>query len=336
MYNVFDTFGEVYNTIFDNSDGQNIYLNVGAFTLKIKLTTQNYEISADISNVKVLIFSELVSETYGAKIQLNENLVLKYSVTPDKFIMAYNILNVNATQISFEKNGSDVTGYIYETTVAKDTTLTSTSALLTVKDGYTTVVGNKGDFIPTSGGINCEVYENSTGKFVGSEVYETITNKLTGKTNQYDTLWYNLADISGITSIKKIDKQNYSNPDTIYINDSADTIHSKNVSTLNASRRFDIEFKTVYSFVYNEETKEYENVTYEVPMMFIQETHVETFENDFKEENKKSVTTDTEVKILATEETKKAVNYGYHTLVETYKSFKDNISYQDIIDYCNE
>ena len=332
VYAALGTVGTVYNTIFDNSDGQNLTFDAGEFVLNIKLDETKYEVSARIATAEILVFADLDNGSYGAKVALTENLVVKYDVTANKFTVAMNLLGVTATQITFEKKDSVTAGYVYNTVVAKDKELTSTSALITVKDGYTTIVGNKGDFIPTSGGINCEVYENSTGKFVGSEVYENMS-KDDEKPKFYDTLWYNLRDIAGINSIKKADKQNGINPDTIYINSSEDTIHTKTVSLTDWSRRFDIEFKTVYAYTYNAQTAEYEQVEFEVPMAFIQEKYADDFAKDFEEKNGKSVNSG-DVKINVSADAKAAVNYGYKTLVENYKQIKDEVTYQTIIDYC--
>ncbi len=330
VYDVLNKVEEMYNSIFENSDGKNIVLNAGEFNLTLILTQTKYEISTKISGVELYVYSNLTTNDFGARIQLSESNIIKYNVTDSSIKMAYSILNSSICQVTLEKDSSNnVVGYIYETLGLGETEIKSTSAYLTVKDGYTTVVGNKGDFIPTSGGINCEVYENSTGNYVGSEVSETF------KSNQYDTLWYNLKDIGGITTIKKIDEANGVNPDTIYINGSTESIHSMWVSLTNPSRRFDIEFKTVYAFTYNAETEEYEIVEFEVPMMFIQESQEETFATDFENKNTKSVETDS-ISIKSTDEAKNAIKYGYHTLVENYKEIKDSVSYQSIIDYCNE
>ncbi len=330
VYSVFGTVGTVYNTIFDNANGQDIVLSVGEFDLTIKLTEKEYSVSTEISSVTVLIYADLENSSYGARIQLANNTVLKYTVTNSNFVMAIDVLDTLVAEVDFVKTETETIGYVYETVIAKDKTLTSTSALIEIKNGYTTIVGNKGDFIPTSGGINCEVYENSTGKFVGSEVYEEISDS-----KYYDTVWYNLYDIQGINSIKKVDKSNGVNPDTIYINGSTDTIHTKNVSITDWSRRFDIEFKTVYAFIFNAETNEYESVTFEVPMMFIQESHLDTFASDYEEKNGKSVEKNS-IAITASSTVQTQINYGYHTLVEAYKVIKESVTYQDIVDYCKE
>lgn len=330
VHAVFNTVGSVYNTIFENADGQDFTIEAGSVVLTIKLTTDSYKILAKIGPVEVELYSYLDKTYYGVRVQLASNTVAKYTVTEKEFIMAIDIADTYVTHISFVKEGGTTVGHVYETIVAQDKTLTSTSSLVTVKDGFTTVVGNKGDFIPTSGGINCEVYENSTGRFAGSEVYEEISdNKF------YDTLWYNLRDIKGINTVKKEDKANGTNADTIYINGATDTIHTKFVSITDFSRRFDIEFKKVYAFTYNEETEEYDSVEFEVPMMFVQEKHADTFASDFEDKNKSSVGSGT-VGIIASEATKTAVNYGYHTLVESYKKIKDLITYQNVVDFCKQ
>ena len=338
IYAVFGTIGTAYNTIFDNQEGENLTLNCGDFLLTVTLDKEKYELSAKIGKIDVILYANLKNDSYGGKIILTETTTLKYRVEKDKLTIAMTVLNTVATLISFEKNGENVKGYIYETIVAKDKTLTSTSALLSVKGGYTTVVGNKGDFIPTSNGINCEVYENVNGRFVGSEVYEEVS-----ESKYYDTLWYNLCDIGGINSIKyKVDEEgnrvaNLPNADTIYINDNSEkSIKSGTVTEYGGkfgdfSRPCDIEFKKVFAYIYNEELKEYESVVYEVPMMFIQERCLEKFCEFYKKKNSDLITENVSLKV--SDEAKSEINYGYHTLVNEYREIKDAVTYQSILDY---
>lgn len=338
IYAVFGTIGTVYNTIFDNQEGENLTLNCGDFLLTVTLDKEKYELSAKIGKIDVILYANLKNDSYGGKIILTETTTLKYRVEKDKLTIAMTVLNTVATLISFEKNGENVKGYIYETIVAKDKTLTSTSALLSVKGGYTTVVGNKGDFIPTSNGINCEVYENVNGRFVGSEVYEEVS-----ESKYYDTLWYNLCDIGGINSIKyKVDEEgnrvaNLPNADTIYINDNSEkSIKSGTVTEYGGkfgdfSRPCDIEFKKVFAYTYNEELKEYESVVYEVPMMFIQERCLEKFCEFYKKKNSDLITENVSLKV--SDKAKSEINYGYHTLANEYREIKDAVTYQSILDY---
>ncbi len=330
--NVIET---AYQTFLNNSpDDYAIFEgNAGAFAYKIELDDGYYTLTASISGVEVYIYGDIDEETYGARVQIAADNVLKYEVAPTSLTIAWTVLNVHATQIIFMENESGIVeGHIYEYTKL----LGNSSTYLKVDENYTTVVGTKGDFIPTADGRNCEVYDNTTGKLVGTEVKETTKVPLLG-TFTYDTLWYNLRDVQGITSIKKIDgKESGVNPDTIYINGSTEKLHSKNVSITNASRRFDIEFKEVCAYTYNTAKEQYEQITFEVPMVFIQETAIETFEEDFADENKLNNEKDANITVHLTvqEGDKTAVNNGYHVLVKVYDTIKELITQDMITAFC--
>lgn len=155
------------------------------------------------------------------------------------------------------------------------------------------------------------------------------------------SIWYNLYDIGGINSIKKVDKQNGSNPDTIYINGiETETIHSGTVFQYegkifgDTSRPCDIEFKKVYSYALNTETGEYESVEYEIPLMFIQEKCTEKFCEYYKSKNEKTITEDVTLSISAKDE--ETIKYGYHTLVEDYKKIKTLVTCDSIIAFCKD
>ncbi len=302
----------------------------GGFSYEIIMSEKTYLLTVAVGTVKVTLFSSVEGQTYGARVQLSESNVLKYTVTETGLKIAYNVLNSSSTQLEFVRNAENtnvVLGYIYEYLTIKDKELIATSTLLHVDENYTTVVGTKGDFIPTSDSLNCEVYSSKTGRLIGSEVRESLSD---GK-KVYNTLWYNLADISGITSIKKEDKPNGVNPDKIYINGKSSDISSMFVDGLaDTSRRFDIEFKMVMAYTYDPQTQTYTSVEYEVPMMFIQETNFGTFASDFKSKN------DVSVAVTVVEADRNAVNRGYYVLVDIYNTIKTAVTQQNIIDYCKE
>ena len=237
--------------------------------------------------------------------------------------------------IEFVRENDMVVGYMYEYLGALGFEV-KTSALIHVDDTYTTLIGTKGDFIPTAVSRNCEVYRNTTGKLVGTEVREELDVKALGLAT-YNTLWYNLWDFSGVNSIKKVDEQNGLNADKIYINGAEDTIHTKVVNVLPTSkkaysRRFDIEFKTMYFYTYNQDKEEYEEVSVEIPMLFVQEEQAETLEEDFEDKNGDYLTGSVSLNVSSAD--KQAVNYGYYTLLVTYDAISENIDLDDIKSYC--
>ncbi len=309
----------------------------GTLQYTITLDGDKYYLNTTVSGVKVTLIANAETKTYGARVEIAANNIIKYEVTETGLKIGMDILDSASTQIEFvrdDENPEIVTGYIYEYLGIKGKDLISTSALLQVTDKYTTVVGTKGDFIPTADSRNCEVYLNSTGAFVGSEVRETLGDDK----KTYDTLWYNLKDIAGIYSIRKEDAPNGVNPHTIYINGNTDTIHSMFVELnpfagLDTSRRFDIEFKNVVVYTYNESEDKYTEVELLIPMLFVQEKFapggsIGSIVSDFKKEN------DVDITINVTSDDAEAINYGYHTLVEAYDTIRNLVTHEDVINYC--
>ncbi len=344
VHGVLNTIEQAYQLFINNSpdDWANFSGSVQIGGLQcgyaIALDGDYYTLTVTIASVEVHLFGDVEKESYGARIQLSANNVLKYEMANDKLMIALNILNSYTTYVEFLKEGEDTLGYIYKFMGVAGVSK-STSALLKVDGGYTTVVGTMGDFIPTASGRNCEVYDNTTGKLVGTEVSEEL---LEGK-SAFDTCWYNLSDVEGITSIKKADGYNGLNPDTIFINGNStlngepNTIHTKFVIAFNwtaGSRKFDIEFKEVRTYVYNAEKEKYESVTFEIPMVFIQENYIDDFNGDFKDVNKTDAGTKITVNLSVAAADKQAVHNGYHTLVEAYNQIASLITQELVVAFC--
>ncbi len=321
--------------IFLNGNPDNYALFEGTaagFSYKLELNDKEYSLCASVSGTEVLIFGNAQSGAYGARVQLSENNVLKYEVSNSDLTIAWSVLNVATTQIRFVRDKNVVREYIYEFLTVLNVEK-STSTYLEVENSYTTVVGTKGDFVPSAEGRNCEVYDNVTGKLVGAEVSEIVGDS----TVAFDTLLYNLWDIQGITSIKKIDEANGVNADTVYINNSTEALHTKLVGLLGglsaASRRCDIEFKEVCAYVYDANAEKYKEVTFEVPMLFVQEKYASSLEEDFAEKNKVEGET-VAIALQTSSGGRAAVNSGYHILVAQYNQIKDSVTRQDILNYC--
>jgi hypothetical protein len=246
--------------------------------------------------------------------------------------IAWSVMDVMTTQLEFVRNETTVLGYVYEY-LGTDKINTATSSLIEISEDYTTIIGTKGDFIPTAVSRNCEVYRNSDGLLVGTEVREEVDLGSFLGTAIFNTLWYQLSTVEGINTIKKEDVQNYYNADTIYINGASKPIHTKEIGLLGgkkgASRRFDIEFKTMYFFTYNEAESTYESVSVEIPMMFIQEENFETFEEDFSDANKDYLTT-SGVTLNVDGSDYEVIEYGYYTLREVYDLIATDVSKEEI------
>ena len=203
--------------------------------------------------------------------------------------------------------------------------------MIYVDDDYTTIIGTKGDFIVGSDGRNCEVYDNDTGLLVGTEVKESTS------LYSFNTYWFPLCDLEGITTIKKVDEKNSdnSNPDTVFVNGFTTALATKkfgggildNIIKKN-SRAFDIEFKTMYFYTYDEQTGEYTSIEMEIPMLFIQEEKYSEFKSSFKDANNITVSLDVNAKTL------NAISFAYDTLLPVYEETKNAVTRAMIIEYC--
>ncbi|MBQ8341926.1 MAG: hypothetical protein IJY22_06105 [Clostridia bacterium] len=255
---------DLYSAYIDSNpaDYQNFSGSISGFTFAIALDEDRYFLHASVGSVLVELFADASQNIYGATVKLTATTVLKYTVTDDALLIAMDILDTVTTQIEFarDENGNTV-GVLYEYLTVAGKQVTGTSAMIEVGEDYTVVIGTKGDFIPTSVSRNCEIYDNATGCLIGSEVREDVEGTV------FNTYWFPLYHLDGIDSIMKVDEMNGTNADTIYINGiDDDTLHTKlmgiSFGGKLASRRYDVEFKTVYGYIYNSETGEYEEVKY--------------------------------------------------------------------------
>ena len=163
----------------------------------------------------------------SVRIQLSENNAMKYCVTDNSYVFAieYGLESISRKayfQIERDEKTESVEGHIYEFIKYKDKDVIPSCADFYIGNDYTSVVGNKASgLVGFSGYIN-ELYETEEGKLLGYEVRETLS--FAGISGQYNTLWFNLNNISGITSVKAIENENntgtYSNknPHNIYLN----------------------------------------------------------------------------------------------------------------------
>ena len=325
----------LYTTYLDSNpaDYQNYTASIAGFTFTLMLDQDSYLLRASIGPVVVEIFSNVSESTYGARVQLTETTVLKYTVSPDDLMIAMDILDMSTTQISFARNDNGyMVGVLYEYLVVADKQITATSAMIEVGEKYTTVIGTKGDFVPTSVSRNCEIYDNETGALVGTEVREDVSGTV------FNTYWFQICNLGGVNSIMKIDELNGDNADTIYINGiTSDTLHTKlmgiSFGSKMLSRRYDIEFKTVYAYTYNAETEEYEAVKFEIPMIFIQEEVISTFVKDFEDKNEDTLN-GAHVSLLIKDEDFEAISRAYQDFLPVYDALKDAVTHEAISNYC--
>ncbi len=323
VFEVQDTIVNLYQTfINDNPDNYASFTHNGdRFDFKIELTDDTNTLLVGLKagvQAAVELSYEKDSEETSARIQLSDSNVLRYESSPTHLKAALDIVNLAMWQVEFDVNDDVVDGKLYEFygTAAKNI---KTVAEYHKTADYTYILGDKreSDDLKIEGTL--EAYDNATGQLVGSKVKETV------KLVDFDTQWFNLWEVTGINSIKKVDEENKLNADTIYINGSATPIKTKLIGGLSVdalSRRFDIEFKEVWYFQTGTDGKP-EKVKTEIPMLFIQQDNIETFDDDFLDENKVTVHLNTKLGHTA-------VAAAYDQYVANYAADKQLVTREEI------
>ena len=291
----------------DSDDAETLTksFNTERFSASIAYENQTFSYSVQYkTGISIPLFGSVtpaISMIYdtvsGEKIytiSLSDTNRLRFSVTENKyeFGIEYGITAASRTSylIIEKKNDNTVEGHIYEYITLKGKDVMPSCADFYINDTYVSVVGNKADaMMGTKGYIN-ELYKVNEGKLLGYEVRETISSV------NYNTLWFNLSNVSGITSIKIGDKTDANNSgkstNDVYLNGS-DTLLSPTYNKkfgVKTSRKYDIEFRTQYFYGKNAETGEIIEYEVNVPMIFIQEdndtdTNYSDYPNDILRDN---------------------------------------------------
>lgn len=328
VMNSMNAIKTLYTNYLDTNptDYQTFSGSVSAFQFTLALSETGYQLNANVSSVAVTIWSDVAANEYGARVQLTSNTVLKYTVAQDTLTIAMNVLNSASVLLEFSRDENEnVVGMLYEYASAGGADVISNSAMITVGEVYTTVIGTKGDFLLGSEGRNCEIYNNTTGRLVGAEVQEVSLGV------EFNTYWFHMSRINGLSSIK------YDDGDIFINGHSAKLANMKMGTSFGskfASRRYDVEMKTMYFYTYNADTEEYETVSCEIPMLFVQEEVYSTFGDDFEEKNADALN-GANVSLTVTNGDLSAIDYGYDVLLPVYDTLKDAVTQQDIITYCS-
>ena len=304
-------------------------------------TTLTYNIQF-LSGITIPLFGTLTpqidmeyviaSNTKSARIQLSENNALKFVITPDtySFGLEYGIETVSRkAYFTISKDELDeVEGHVYEYVQFKDKDLVPACADFYIDEDYTSVVGNKASgMIGFNGYIN-ELYLTGQGKLLGYEIKET-KSKI-----EYNTLWFNLNNISNIINVKAIKKESAgdANPHEIYVNNSSDIFETKKfggASLKTLSRRFDIEIRKQYFYaIVDAKLTEIET---EIPMMFIQEEKLSYFSSDVNEVNSYL-----NVSLNLSNTYLSKIQSDYATLIDEFIANKDNMPGASIVEFIGD
>lgn len=306
------------------------------FGIRIEITDTDYIIMAKAPGVAIEIYQSVVGETIYARIELLGKASLKISNNSGRLRTAVNVAGVFTSDIEMLEDGEtgNITGVLYETTGVGNARLT-TSTILTITEKHLIAVGNKGDFAVPGQGVNVEVYDNETGHLCGTEVYEKVS--VAGIGTEYDTLWYNLRDISGITSISakmgESAEDNKLNKDTVYINGKNTPFvpEYNTILTKKTSRQNDIEFKTMYFYKLNEDGS-YEITEQCIPMLFVQRENLDTYLSAIKKNNGLS----TMPTNLSSATDNAVIAAAYEEYLPAYNEIKEKLTYEITIKFIGE
>lgn len=346
----------LFNNYLDNNPEDTASHSLNETTYTAKLDFHNDLLAYTIqykTNLNIPFFGEIMPQidmTYNIKtleksvrIQLTENNAMRYVVTDNMYIFAleYGVETVSRKayfQISRDKD-ENVAGHIYEFVQYKDKDLVPACADFYINDEYTSVVGNKASGLVGFKGYINELYETEQGKLLGYEVRETLS--VLGVSGQYNTLWFNLDSISGITNVKAVENENNTgtytneNPHDIYLNNSVSVFeptYNKKLG-VNTSRKYDVEFRKQYFYGYNEG----QFTTYEtkIPMMFIQadndkDTNFSDFPADILSKSGINASVNLATKYLD------KIQSDYATLIDIFIEHKDTVTSDTIDSYIGD
>lgn len=266
------------------------------------------------------------------RIQLSDANALKYVMKDNSYQFAIRYGGFRRAYFEINKDvQGNTNGSIFEYLSIDGKVETSSSAQFFIKEDYTTVVGNKADGIIGFKGAICELYNTSNGHLLGYEVNELLD--AAGVEINYDTLWFNLSDTTGINSVKEIVNQpveeGKENPNGIYINGSINKFETKKYGGFGPkmlSRRFDIEMrKRYFSHVEGDSvvTKQYL-----IPMLFVQEEKLNDLIEDINKTNE-----GLNFDLIINESVLSKLQNEYDSRLPVFNEAKDDMSVEAILSF---
>lgn len=329
----------------DNSSDETKFSSQLSFDGKILTYTLKYktkEESGFFGSIKpdITMTYNVSTGDKVVRLQLSENNAMKFSIGDNfySFGIKYGVTTLSRKAFFSIERAKDksVSGKIYEYVQFKDKDLVPSAAEFYINDEYTSVVGNKASGMPGFTGFINELYNTSSGKLLGYEVREEL-NKW-GVTATYHTLWFNLNNITGITSVKSVENGETSfglgakNNHDIYLNGSSSIFtpaYNKKLG-VKTSRKYDVEMRKQFFYGVSEgKTVEYEVA---LPMMFIQANHDDyTNYSDFPNDMKNVSGITASVNLSSTYVAK--IQSDYATLIDEFIEHKESFSSESIVEY---
>lgn len=275
--------------------------------------------------VQIALSYQIETQEKIGRIQIGDANALRYEISEDSYEFAIKYLGIRRAYINLDRNEDEsIEGNIFEYLGVDGVYSLGSSAQFYIQDEYVSVVGNKSSGMMGFTGTINELYDITSGALLGYEVRETLSSIT------YNTLWFNLDDTAGITSIKvEVAPEEESNPHYIYVNDVNQVFETKAVggfSTKTLSRRYDIEMRKQY--VYYQDGEDILSIAIDVPMLFVQAEQLDTLETDVVSENTPTISSfSLDVNSAVIDQ----IENDYETLIDIFIAQKDDMDAEAII-----
>ncbi len=275
--------------------------------------------------VQIALSMDTETKDKSVRIQLGDANALTYKITENSYEFAVKYLGVRRAYFSIsEDERGNVSGSIYEYLTVSGVEVAS-AAEFYVADGYAYAIGNKADGLVGFTGYICETYDAESGKLLGYEVQETLS------AITFNTLWFNIADIDGIDSIRYTEKTDTTDA-AFYINGLSEAWATVKVGLLEdplrvSTRKFDIEFRTQYFYYYDTTEESYVELAVLVPMFFVQEEDFDGIEATVGNAN------DVTIEILTENADITAIMDAYDDYIPVFVENKELVTVDVILDF---
>ncbi len=334
IISVYQNFIDENPDDFDSFTGETEIAGV-KFKLRITLDGDRVTLLAGNGTVSV----ELVSDRSAAaefrnegRIQISDGIALKYQMSDSALKMAvqFTMSGIGVLQqIEFAREDNMVRGSLYEFYGAEEASV-KTTALLCSDENVTAIFSDKRENTDMPIDAYAELYDSKTGEMLGGEVTETLAN------TEYNTLWFNLGDVAGLTSVRVTDEENpdnHLNANSVYVNGAATPFvpEFNTVVLVKTSRHYDIEMKTVWYYVAVTEQGEttYEKREATIPMLFVQRENADDFSTEVCDNNENIAT-------AALPSALSAITEMFDEYSPTYLTMKENVTFAGIVAYIGE
>lgn len=247
--------------------------NVNNYSITVDYNGTNVYYVMDLGSTQISMIMNASTKVKTVRVQATDSEALSYTINGNSYTFAVSYLGVRQAYIQIKKNANNtVEGSIYE-----HVSLVHQFANFYIDDTYVSVIGDALDDNLLTDDYVIELYDVKTRKLLAFETQETTGAIIKKKVS---SLWFNLRDVSGISSVA-YGKLGDDDDKGFYLNGSS----TQWIAGEEKNNRpiFDIEFVKQY-FVYMD-GEDFEIKNEDVPMLRIQEASLEDITELVKKAN---------------------------------------------------